>query len=202
MRAKRPANKNHQDTGRLRIIGGQWRGRVLTFPDVDGLRPTGDRIRETLFNWLMGYTAEARCLDLFAGSGALSLEALSRGATEAYAIELDKRAAQTIRHHGATLGTQSLKVYSDDTLALLARGNPWAPFDIVFIDPPFSAELAGPCAALLEQGNWLAEQAWIYVEADRRLPTPEVPEHWQAYREKSAGQVVYTLYRRDVSKDG
>ena len=201
MRAKRPSKTPQPEMGRLRIIGGQWRGRVLQFPDVAGLRPTGDRVRETLFNWLMGYLPEARCLDLFAGSGALSLEALSRGADSVCALELDKRAAQTIRHHAATLGTQQLKVYSDDSLAFLARGNSEAPFDIVFIDPPFAAELAGQCATLLEENNWLSDQAWIYIEADKRLPTPIVPQHWHLHREKTAGQVVYSLYERGADDD-
>lgn len=196
MRAVRPGKNKPTDMGKLRIIGGQWRGRVLQFPDVAGLRPTGDRIRETLFNWLMGYVAEARCLDLFSGSGALALEALSRGAQSVCAIELDKRAAQTIRHHAATLGTQSLKVYSDDALSFLAKGNAGEPFDIVFIDPPFAAELAGRCATLLEEGGWLCPQAWIYVEADKNLSAQQVPANWEEFREKTAGTVVYKLYQR------
>jgi len=201
MRSKRPVKKPQPEMGRLRIIGGQWRGRVLQFPDVAGLRPTGDRIRETLFNWLTGYLPEARCLDLFSGSGVLALEALSRGASEVYAIELDKRAAQTIRHHAATLGTQSLKVYSDDALSFLEKGNTSSPYDIVFIDPPFAQELAGECAALLEAGNWLSPNAWIYVEADKHLATSTVPDNWQLHREKKAGLVVYRLYQRCLNEE-
>jgi 16S rRNA (guanine966-N2)-methyltransferase len=201
MKTKRPVKTPTPEMGKLRIIGGQWRGRLLQFPDVTGLRPTGDRVRETLFNWLMGYLPEACCLDLFAGSGALSLEALSRGARAVCALELDKRAAQNIRHHAATLGTQQLTVYCDDTLAYLARGNTKAPYDIVFIDPPFAADLAGQCASLLEQGGWLSEKAWIYIEADKQLPPPLLPNHWQLHREKTAGQVLYRLYQRRPNDD-
>lgn len=202
MKAKRPVKAPLPEMGRLRIIGGQWRGRVLQFPDVEGLRPTGDRVRETLFNWLMGYLPDARCLDLFAGSGALSLEALSRGAQHVHALELDRRAAQNIRHHAATLGTQDLNVYCDDTLDYLARGNSASPFDIVFIDPPFAADLAGQCASLLEQGHWLSDAAWIYIEADKSLPPTVLPSHWQLHREKTAGQVLYRLYQRRPGDDG
>ncbi len=187
-------NAKRDAGGKLRIIGGQWRGRQLQFPAVEGLRPTGDRIRETVFNWLTGYTAHARCLDVFSGSGAMALEALSRGAAHVTALELDRNAAHTIQQHGKTLAAAHLTVHNVNSLDWLKAGNNAEPFDIVFIDPPFAAELAEQCVALLLQGNWLSPEAWIYVEADRKLAKPEFAENIVEHRYKESGQVRYGLY--------
>lgn len=180
----------------LRIIGGQWRGRKLAIADIDGLRPTGDRIRETLFNWLMPVIKESVCLDLFAGSGALGLEALSRGAKSVLLLEKHPRAADTLRQHCQTLGTDQAQLITTDSLLWLkekpARGDK---IDIAFIDPPFAANLWDSAIAALEQSGLLAEDAWIYIEAPKTTPIT-CPANWQLHREKHAGQITYRLYQR------
>jgi len=179
----------------LRIIGGQWRGRKLSFPDVDGLRPTGDRIRETLFNWLAPIMTESRCLDLFAGSGALGLEALSRGAATSVLVERDTLAAAQLRTNLALLQANPSQLVQADVLTWLARGNSGAPFNIVFIDPPFQLNLWQPVIDALEAGNWLTDDAAIYIESGRATPF-SVPPHWHLHRDKQAGQVSYRLFYR------
>lgn len=181
--------------GQLRLIGGQWRGRKLSFPAVDGLRPTGDRIRETLFNWLAPELQGARCLDLFAGSGALGLEALSRGAAQSLLLERDSRAAAALRHNLELLSTNAGRVVHTDSLDYLHQGNNDEPFDVVFIDPPFSQQLWQASIEALELGRWLAPDASIYLEAPRDLPIA-APAHWRLHRDKQAGQVSYRLYYR------
>lgn len=182
--------------GKLRLIGGQWRGRVLPFPEVNGLRPTGNRIRETLFNWLMPGLPGSRCLDLFAGSGALGLEALSRGAAHATLVERDSQAVQQLRENLQTLQTSAAQVIQGDGLAWLQQ-KPTQPFDLVFLDPPFDANLWRPSALALEQGGWLSEQALIYVECPRNSPV-SLPDNWAVHRQKQAGQVQYCLYQRQT----
>lgn len=191
------ARKSTDGGSQLRIIGGQYRGRKLRFPDVDGLRPTGDRIRETLFNWLAPEMAGARCLDLFAGSGALGLECLSRGAASVTMIEKDHQAFATLKQNIATLGATNADLRHADTLAVLARP-PASPYHIVFIDPPFAGGLWQATVAALETNQWLTEDASIYVE----LPKTEcflAPAHWQLHRDKGAGAVSYRLYYRTNS---
>lgn len=178
----------------LRIIGGQWRGRKLSFPDVDGLRPTGDRIRETLFNWLTGELQHARCLDLFAGSGALGLEAASRGADTCVLIERHPLAAAALRQNLSVLNATHVRLEHTDAAQFLS-GKPEAPFHVVFMDPPFSLDLWASCAAQLENGGWLADEAWIYLEAPVNTPL-SLPSSWRLYRDKKAGQVSYRLYHR------
>ena len=182
-------------TSQLRIIGGQWRGRKLSFPAVDGLRPTGDRIRETLFNWLAPELPGARCLDLFAGSGALGLEALSRGAGYSLLLERDPSAAQALRANLQLLKAEAGQLVQGDSLGWLRQGNREGKFDLVFIDPPFSLNLWAEVIALLEQGEWLADEATIYLEAPREQLII-TPPHWQLHRDKQAGQVSYRLYYR------
>jgi 16S rRNA (guanine966-N2)-methyltransferase len=179
----------------LRIIGGQWRGRKLSFPEIEGLRPTGDRIRETLFNWLAPDIQGARVLDLFAGSGALGLEALSRGAERAVMIEKHQQAAANLLSHLKTLSAENAKVLSMDALQFLQQGNTEDKYQIVFIDPPFNADLWQPVVDLLNQPEWLATDAWIYVETPREsLLQP--PGNWHLHRDKIAGQVRYRLFYR------
>lgn len=177
--------------GQVRIIGGRWRGRRIPVPDVPGLRPTPDRVRETLFNWLQSIVPGARCLDLFAGSGALSLEALSRGAVEVVAVDSDATAVASLKHTAATLEADALHVHLADAKAYLVGGA--SPFDLVFLDPPFASELL-PEIQLRLLAGWLADTAWIYLECahgqDMALPTG-----WQEQRRKRAGDVVYRLVR-------
>ena len=179
----------------LRIIGGRWRGRRLQFPDAEGLRPTPDRVRETLFNWLGPGIAGARCLDLFAGSGALGLEALSRGAARVLFVEQTAAAARDLK---ATLqewgGTQG-EVRRADALALLA--GPAESFDVVFLDPPFAGTLLAEAAPRLAHGGWLAPGALIYAESPARTGLPPLPSSWVLLKAKQAGEVGYHLLRHE-----
>ena len=180
----------------LRIIGGRWRSRCLRFPDVEGLRPTPDRVRETLFNWLAPLIEGARCLDLFAGSGALGIEALSRGAAEVVFVERQPLAVRQLRRNLAQLGQTSTQVIQADALVWLC--GPSQPFDVVFLDPPFDANLLVPVCAALHRGGWLADGARIYLETARDAGKLELPENWQLTREKTAGQVSYRLAVRNA----
>jgi 16S rRNA (guanine966-N2)-methyltransferase len=180
--------------GQIRIIGGQWRGRKLPVPDSAGLRPTTDRVRETLFNWLAPDIQQARCLDCFAGSGALGLEALSRFAGSATLLELERPVAQQLMQNLQTLRASHGKVVQTNTLQWLSQ--PGEPFDVVFVDPPFRKGLLQETLALLEQNGWLAAEALIYVESEVEHGAPPVPASWDLYREKIAGQVAYRLYQR------
>jgi 16S rRNA (guanine966-N2)-methyltransferase len=191
------ATRRSEQKGILRIVGGQWRGRKLLFSAAEGLRPTADRIRETLFNWLASELHGAHCLDLFSGSGALGLEALSRGAASCLMVEKTRQACTEIGAHMTTLNAQRGECLQTDALALLQRGpGQRAAMDIVFLDPPFGHNLLEPAGSLLEQKEWLADTAKIYVESSRREPPPELPENWRIYRDKTAGEVRYQLFVR------
>ena len=179
---------------RLRIIGGQWRGRKLEFPNVADLRPTPDRVRETVFNWLQPVIDGARCLDLFAGSGALGFEALSRGAAHVVMVERDSAAVAKLRANLMLLKTEQGRVIQRDAHEFLAhRHDDIAPFDIVFLDPPYHRGLLDPCFAALVNGSWLCKHAYIYFEAERTLQKFKLPPGFQHVRNKSAGQVGYHL---------
>lgn len=177
----------------LRIIGGQWRSRRLDFPDVEGLRPTPDRVRETLFNWLMPVIHGARCLDLFTGSGALGLEALSRGAAEVVLVDRDPRVVTTLRKHLTTLQAQGATLLQQSALDYL-QGEA-TPFDIVFLDPPFRQGLLAPALELLVTRGWLAPGARLYIEQESEQPQLALPEGWELLRELKAGQVACRLVR-------
>ncbi len=180
----------------LRIIGGEWRGRKLSFPAVEGLRPTSDRVRETLFNWLQMQIPGRRCLDLFAGSGALGLEALSRGAAEVVIVEQDRNAAQQIRQHLQTLNCQTGQVKNDNAFNYL--NGPATEFDVVFIDPPYQLACLAECCQLLEQNGWLKDEALIYLEDSSKNPPPGLPDNWQLTRSKKAGEIGYHLAQRNA----
>ena len=182
-------------SGQIRIIGGQWRGRKLPVPDSPGLRPTTDRVRETLFNWLAPFIVDARCLDCFAGSGALGLEALSRYAANATLIEMDKDVARQLQKNLATLQASQGNVLNANTLNVLAQ--PGTPHHIVFVDPPFRKGLLDNTLSLLEKNGWLADEALIYVESEVENGMPTIPESWILHREKVAGQVAYRLFIRE-----
>ena len=182
-----PNNRN-----RVRIIGGDWRSRVLQFPDAPDLRPTPDRVRETLFNWLQFSTVGAHCLDLFAGSGALGFEALSRGASSVTALETHTQAASNLRQNARLLGTDKLNVVQQDALRWLDQPATQK-FSVVFLDPPFSANLHQRCCELLQQHCWLAPNASIYLESGESLALLKLPAGWQLDRHKRAGDVHYGL---------
>ena len=191
--AKRTAKTgNKAQPGRLRIVAGNWRSRLLEIADVDGLRPTSERIRETLFNWLAPRIAGARCLDLFAGTGALGLEALSRGAAEAVFVEKSAIAVASLKNNIVTLGASAAIVHNSDANAFLLTED-GGKFDIVFLDPPFAADMLGDLCRLLDEASVLARGAQIYIEEDRSRPKVNLPEGWQVTRSKQAGNVRYSL---------
>ncbi|MCL1090634.1 16S rRNA (guanine(966)-N(2))-methyltransferase RsmD [Shewanella profunda] len=181
-------------TGQVRIIAGQWRSRRLPIQDLDGLRPTTDRVRETLFNWLANDIVNARVLDCFGGSGALAFEALSRYASFAKIIELQRTAAMQLKDNLQTLKCDKAEVLNADTLVVLQRGCEQG-FDVVFIDPPFRKGLAEKTIQLLDTHDWLNDGALIYVEIESELSQLAIPPCWQALKEKNAGQVSYRLYQ-------
>lgn len=181
---------------RVRIIGGCWRGRKLRFPDGEGLRPTGDRIRETLFNWLAPVLPEAHCLDCFAGSGVLGFEALSRGAVECVLVERNAQAVQCLRETKQLLSAEGATVIAADSMQWLASAV--GVFNIVFIDPPFSDAALMPAVIVntLAQRGLLAADPWIYVEQPAST-APSLPAGFVLHRSQRAGQVNYSLWRRE-----
>lgn len=181
-----------RSANRLRIIGGEWRGRRLSFPDSAGVRPTPDRVRETLFNWLAPVIEGARCLDLFSGSGALGFEALSRGAGSVVMVDSDAAVIARLHEHAATLHASGAQLVQADAPRYLQHP-PAAGFDIVFLDPPFRHHLIAPCCELLERNGWLKPGAYIYIESESDLPVAWLPPHWRISRSKKAGQVSYQL---------
>lgn len=182
-------------THTLRIIGGQWRGRRFDFPIEPGLRPTLDRYRETLFNWLMYDIESARCLDVFAGSGALGLEALSRYAKEVVFLEKASSASRQITHILTTLGTTGGQVIQTDSLKWLAQQTS-QPFDIVFLDPPFGAELLPETCALLDKNGWLKTGTLIYLESENQEISSIIPASWGVEREKVGKNKQFFLLKK------
>jgi len=180
----------------LRIIGGQWRGRKLNFTPAEGLRPTPDRVRETLFNWLAPAINGARCLDLFAGSGALGLEAMSRGAVSCDFVDTSATALRQIGQHLQTVQASAAgHCHSMPALTFLDRAS--GPYDIVFADPPFGKGLIGPACSLLNSAGLVTAGGWIYIETAASEPPPTVPQTWRLHRDKVAGEVAYRLFERD-----
>jgi 16S rRNA (guanine966-N2)-methyltransferase len=181
----------------IRIIGGEWRSRQLTFNDIPGLRPTPNRIRETLFNWLQMDTPGSRCLDLYAGSGALGFEAASRGAEAVVAVEQDSTACRALHENIAKLNARQIKIVQSDAFRFLATSSA-EPFDIVFMDPPFGFNLIEQTGQWLEDKGWLSKQAKIYVEAEIGNDCLEkLPANWRLMKSKTAGEVSYSLFSRD-----
>lgn len=185
-------------THTLRIIGGQWRGRRFSFPIEPGLRPTLDRFRETLFNWLMAEVPGAHCLDAFAGSGALGLEALSRGAASVTFIEQSAPACREIRSICERLHATNATIVQTDCVSWLNKPASTC-FDLVFLDPPYAAGLMESTCAALETGGWLSNQAWIYCESGSDTPVPAFPEQWIRYREKFTKTKHFLLLKRQPS---
>ncbi|MDX1347815.1 MAG: 16S rRNA (guanine(966)-N(2))-methyltransferase RsmD [Thiomicrorhabdus chilensis] len=201
LKNSRPA---HSSIGEVRIIGGDWRGRKLPVRTAQGLRPTSDRVRETLFNWLQFEIPGARCLDVFAGSGALGFEALSRGAKQVTFLELDRANAQQLQANLSTLKaepTEHAEVVLTDSLQWLAKPTE-QPFDVIFLDPPFQQGLMQPAVdRLFDHGYVNNEQAWLYIEQEKELDWPQLPEGWVCFREKTTSQVRFGLWCRE-SLDG
>ncbi len=185
MRGKRGGSR------RLRIISGEWRGRILTFPDHPGIRPTPDRVRETLFNWLQPTILGARCLDLFAGSGALGLEALSRGAAQVDFVERDRKSAAAIRGHLETLNTERGRIVAGDALHFLQQSD-LQRYDLIFLDPPFGQGLLERALQLLGERP-VSDRLQLYIETEQAVSDLPLPQGWGATRSGEAGQVRYML---------
>lgn len=193
-KVKKQSDKN-ASKGQIRIIAGQFRGRKLPVLMADGLRPTTDRVKETVFNWLMPYIQDANCLDCFAGSGGLGFEAISRGASAVTLVELNKLAAQQLKDNKALLKADNIQVIQQNALDFLHSNQ--QSYSLVFIDPPFRKGLAQQTAQLLS-GKGLTDDALIYVEMETDHNTQIMPSHWQLLKEKVAGQVVYRLYQNSA----
>ncbi len=183
-------------SGTIRLISGQWRGRKLPVHDVEGLRPTTDRVKETLFNWLATDVRHSRCLDVFAGSGSLGFEALSRYASYVMMIEQEPKAARQLQQNLQTLQCTQAQVVCRDALQVLQQPCTES-FELVFLDPPFRKELLSQVIPLLEQQGWLADSALIYLERENEGTPPVIPANWQLLKDKQAGQVCYQLYLRE-----
>jgi len=195
------ANTRTQSTqGELRIIGGDWRSRKLRFPDAGGVRPSPARTRETLFNWLNFHLAGRDCLDLFAGSGALGLEALSRGAAAITLVDYTPALTKALQDNLRQLGTNKGDVVCQDVAQYLAHRHRPA-FDIIFMDPPFRQGWLGRLLPLIDAQQWLKPGGWAYVEHERELASVAVPADWQLHRQKTAGQVTYNLFRKAPDTD-
>jgi len=179
----------------LRIIGGDWRGRKLDFPDAQGLRPTPDRVRETLFNWLMPMIRGAHCLDVFAGSGVLGFEALSRGATELVLVDSQHEVITALQKNLKILkADQTVQLQQADAMTYLSQLD--KKFDLVFLDPPYHQGLLQPCIDALYARQILKPSAYLYFEANRNEVLPILPKTWNISRQKSAGQVSYFLVHK------
>ena len=188
----RPPRKQSAD-GVVRIIGGQWRGRKLPFYSAEGLRPTGDRIRETVFNWLAPHIEGARCLDLFAGSGALGLEALSRGAASCDFIDSDPRSIEQIKRHLDMLNCSLATSHHQSAGQFLAASS--GCWDIIFLDPPFNKGLLEP---ILKQLDDRANATrFIYIEVDKNEHYVAPPQ-WREIKQKTSGQVRYSLWENEA----
>jgi len=185
--------------GELRIIGGDWRSRKLRFPEAGGVRPTPARTRETLFNWLTHHLAGSRCLDLFAGSGVLGLEALSRGAGTTVFVDYTPALAQALRSNLRLLKSENGEVACKAVDTYLAQP-PAKPFDILFMDPPFRQGWLENLFPMIADKGWVKPGGWIYAEHESDIPTPTAPANWILHRQKTAGQVTYCLFRVEGSE--
>lgn len=196
-RVTKKSQRNAPKSGSVRIISGQWRGRRLPVLDAEGLRPSTDRTRETLFNWLMAETQSSHVLDVFAGTGVLGLEALSRYASSAVFIEKKAQTAQQLKANLATLNTQAT-VINDDALQVLKQLN--QPFNIVFVDPPFGLNLVNPTLTTLVEQQLLLDGAKVYVEQEIKGPSLQLPLGLEVIKQKQTGQLHYCLLNYTIEQ--
>jgi 16S rRNA (guanine966-N2)-methyltransferase len=192
---KRDVKKHQVARGAIRIISGQWRGRKLPVLDAQGLRPTTDRNKETLFNWLMPAIPNSRCLDAFAGSGGLGFEALSRYAAEVTFIELDKRVAKELQKnlHTLTVPAEKAQLIIGDSIQVIQQLV--EPFEVIFLDPPFQQNLLGPAIEKIVSGALLKSQGLIYIECEGQGGDYIVPDRWSCIKEKQSSQIISRLYQ-------
>ncbi len=181
-------------TNSVSIIAGQWRGTKLHVANVNGLRPTSSRIRETLFNWLQNDIRGSHCLDLFAGSGALGLEAASRGAAIVTLVDEHPQLCQQLQETVERLKANQVSIVRKDALRFL--NNTTTVYNLVFLDPPFQSQLLKSCCHALEHNGWLTSHAKIYIETNKYTLLDDLPENWQQLRSKIAGEVAYHLLQR------
>jgi len=186
---------NKPSAGTLRIIGGQWRRQHISFPDTPGLRPTHDRVRETLFNWLMPYIEGASCLDLFAGSGALGFEALSRRAKQVSFVDNNGPVLDALQKNAEKLGAKHHEIVFGECPDHMPALD-FAPYDIVFLDPPFNQDLLAPSAIWLEESGYLNDEAYIYVEIEKKKAPPSLPSNWLLKKEAKTSSLAYYLFFR------
>ena len=197
MNASKRPKRDGSNTGHVRIIAGKWRGRKLSLAAAETLRPTSDRVRETLFNWLAPYLHGARCLDLFAGTGSLGFEALSRGAQSSTLVDVNLAMVQSLKHHAEMLGADNVDIFNVDAATFLRDLRPYR-FDIVFLDPPFQSGLIELMLGELARGC-LKKQAWVYLESEK-LPILHLQENnWQIIRQGQTRHVEYALVQKQLS---
>ena len=199
---KRHSKPSHSGTNQVRIIAGQFRSRRLSFTDAAGLRPTPDRVRESVFNWLQAYLPGAVCMDLFAGTGVMGFESLSRGAQQVTFIEKQASAVSSLRHNAETLKvSDQVEIRQGDTLQILPT-LPVASVDIVFADPPYGQGLIAKCLQSLHNHPVLKPGGLLYVEQESTLPAPDSTPEWCLLKDKQAGQVGYYLMQYQPQVDG
>lgn len=184
---------------KVRIIAGKWRSRKLHFANIPDLRPTSDRMRETLFNWLAPYIDKAHCLDLFAGSGALGFEALSRGASKVVMIDAERKVIQELKTNQKLLNAENLEIINMEAEKYLSQHHKDA-FDIIFLDPPFKKQLISNICQLIDKNKLLKPKGYIYIETNAALSTGDLPTNWQITKQKQAGKVLYYLAKSNCSK--
>lgn len=185
--------------GEVRIIGGEWRGRKLKVPSLKNLRPTPDRVRETLFNWLMSDIVGAICLDAFAGSGILGFEALSRGASFVVLVDQSSSVIAVLQEELNRFNIKNAEMYRADVPFGLK--NPLKPFDIVFLDPPYQENLLLPTCFYLEENHFMAKQALVYLESSELIEQKDLPKNWEIIKNKKTGQVAYHLVKRVMNEN-
>lgn len=184
-----------KESSQVRIIGGKWRSRKITFLTETGVRPTSDRIRETLFNWLAPIIRGTRCLDLFAGTGALGFEALSRGAESVVMLDQSLLVVKSLRENVENLQAENCRIIHASVPNSVPILTPPL-FDIIFLDPPFNQNLIAAASSWIEENKILMPEGFIYIEAEKTLSPLPIPDHWEVYRSKQAGNVGYHLLKR------
>ncbi|MBD3668097.1 MAG: 16S rRNA (guanine(966)-N(2))-methyltransferase RsmD [Kangiella sp.] len=188
---KKSSSPHAKKVGQFRVIGGKWKGRKLRFIEVEGLRPSLDRIRETLFNWLQNDIHGANCLDLFAGSGAIGIEALSRGAANVQFVELNRKAFHQLEENLGLVNADNAYVMHGDAFDFIE--NNAQKFDIIFLDPPFHKGIAQKVIEQLAAADWLKPETKIYIEVEQGLEL-HLPKNWTELKDKKAGQLQYKLF--------